>query len=120
MNNTLKLTNGTTIEVANEDYSSEKVQNGELNKLITKDGWRLPSIKELDLIFKRRHEISIGNFQDDWYWSNDSFQVSWDYEVNVGYNFHDGSINAESFGFGSRTHSLSDAYVRLVRILTTN
>jgi len=120
MNNTLTLTNGTTIEVANEDYSSEKIQNGERNKLITKDGWRLPSINELDLIFQRMHKIGNGNFRNDWYWSNDSFQVSWDYEVIMGYNFNDGSTNAEAFTFGSRSHGLSEAYVRLVRVLATN
>ena len=120
MNNSLTLTNGTSIEVANEDYSSEKIQNGEHNKLNIKDGWRLPSINELDLIFQKIHQTGNGNFRNDWYWSNESFQVSWDWEVKIGYNFVDGSTNAKALVSGSISHGLSEAYVRLVRNLRAN
>ena len=115
MNTTLTLPNGKTIEVANEDYSFEKIHKGEHHKLIKKDGWRLPSIYELDLIFKKMHQAGNGNFRNDWYWSNESFQVSWDYDVKIGCNFADGSTNANALASGSISCSISEAYVRLVR-----
>ena len=86
MNTTLTLPNGKTIEVANEDYSFEKIHKGEHHKLIKKDGWRLPSIYELDVIFKKMHQAGKGNFR-----------------------------NANALASGSISCSISEAYVRLVR-----
>lgn len=46
-------------------------------------GWRLPTIKELEVICKTIHKNGKGNFQDDAYWSIDENTV-----VNSAYYFH--------------------------------
>lgn len=120
MINTLTLANGTIIEVANEDYSNEKIQNGEHLKLKQTGGWRLPSINELEFIFQMTHKKGKGNFRNEWYWSYESYQVSWDYRVNMGYNFNDGTTNAIALSSGSISSGLSEAYIRLIRNIPTN
>mgnify|MGYP000686696302 CR=1 FL=1 len=120
MNYKLNLPNGTSIEIASNDYALEMIQREECNLLGSKDGWRLPSILELKLIFHNLHKEGNGNFHTDWYWSNDFFEVSWDYSLRMGFNFNDGATNAEELGFGSRSYGLSKSYVRLVRHLTIN
>jgi hypothetical protein len=34
------------------------------------EGWRLPSITELEIIFKELHQQGIGGFKPDYYWSS--------------------------------------------------
>lgn len=77
----------------------------------------MPDIEELQLMFSILHKEGKGDFENDWYWSKSRFEVSWDYSVDTGVNFADGSRNASSLakGHGSLTHGIGEARVRLVR-----
>jgi hypothetical protein len=106
-----------TIEIAPDDYSKDKIERNQHLKLQTEDGWRLPDIEELQLMYSILHTEGKGDFENDWYWSTSCFEVSWDYSVDIGVNFADGSLNASSLenGHGSLTHAIGEARVRLVR-----
>lgn len=120
MNNTLKIKDGNIIEIATEDFSTVMIPKEELRKIKQTDGWRLPSVKELELIYNEIHRNRGGNFHNDWYWSKESFYVSWDYSVEMGYNFADGQPNAKALSHGSQSFGLSEAFIRFVRDLPNN
>ncbi len=113
----ITLPTGNTIEIAADDYSKDQIERNQHLKLHTEDGWRLPDIEELQLMYSILHKEGKGDFENDWYWSKSRFEVSWDYSVDIGINFADGSRNASSLpnGHGALTHGLGEARVRLVR-----
>jgi hypothetical protein len=47
------------------DWYSAQIVCSELG-----EGWRLPSLAELEIIFNEIHQQGIGNFQPDYYWSS--------------------------------------------------
>jgi hypothetical protein len=115
----IKLENESSLEVADIDYTSEQIEQEEILIMRKNKDWRLPSIKELKLIFNNIHKKGNGSFRNDWYWSQESLHVSWDCSVNLGFNFNDGTVNAEVLGNGAtRMFNLSKAYVRLVRTVS--
>jgi hypothetical protein len=75
--------------------------NGACNNL--GNGWRLPTIKELNLMFKNKYKI--GGFVKDYYWSS----TEGDNVRAWRYIFHDGN---QEYGYKG-----SDGYVRAVRSL---
>ncbi len=116
-NVSITLSNGQSIEVAPHDYSKDKIERNQHLKLLAEDGWRLPDIEELQQMYSILHMEGKGAFENDWYWSKSRFEVSWDYSVDIGINFEDGSKNASSLanGHASLTNGLGEARVRLVR-----
>jgi hypothetical protein len=118
MNQILNLPDGTSIEVANHDYSLEMIQRGDCDLIEVIDGWRLPSLLELELIFNSIHKESVGNFHDDWYWSNEIFKATWNLSIRMGFDFNDGVTNVQAGGGWFRLNKkLEKAYLRLVRHL---
>lgn len=111
----ITLNNGKKIEVAKKDLGSNSYTSGTHSKLKFKDGWRLPSIEELETIFNLVQQGKLGDFHEDWYWSCSSFQVSWDYYEYLGVNFADGQINAKTITGGSYSLDIGKAFIRLVR-----
>ena len=78
-------------------YEIETIEEQIENK---QDGWRLPSIEELKILFINKD--LIGGFKDDYYWSS---------TVGEGFNF---SINFKD-GFPTDMFEGPCAYVRLVK-----
>ena len=109
----IELTNGNLLEISSVDFKSSKVINKELqNELI--DGWRLPEIEELSQIFSKLHLNNVGNFKNEWYWSNTSCYVSWDVDPTKWcLNFQNGINNSN----GAIVNVLNEANIRLVRDL---
>jgi hypothetical protein len=74
----IELTNyntGEIFEVANEDLEMKMSQDeaeSECNKL--GNGWRLPTISELEIIYDDLHKKGLGGFKDETYWSGDSYE----------------------------------------------
>lgn len=74
----IELTNyntGEKFEVANEDLEmkmSQEEAESECNKL--GNGWRLPTISELEIIYDDLHKKGLGGFKDETYWSGDSYE----------------------------------------------
>lgn len=66
-----------------------------------KKGWRVPTIKELDMLYEKEPK----SHTHDWYWTSTPFACSGDYAWII--NFYDGVD-----GYGYRSDSY---FVRLVR-----
>ena len=69
--NPTKKVNTLPFEVAESDAG---IMNWHDAMKCGKDGWRLPTVNELDLIFKNRSDISgldlTGSIPSGWYWSS--------------------------------------------------
>lgn len=73
----LKIINpitGTELEVANQDFSEEMTWK-DAKRACDEfgNGWRLPTMDELIVMYEQLHEKGQGNFKDDDYWSSDVF-----------------------------------------------
>lgn len=87
---------GAKLQVANQDFSREmfwqdgKKACGELG-----GGWRVPTIEELKTIYERFHKRGLGNFKDDFYWSNseDNEDYAWGLNFSSGCVGHGGKSN---------------------------
>ncbi|MDA0929885.1 MAG: hypothetical protein O3C32_00775 [Bacteroidetes bacterium] len=112
------LPTGKKLEIASCDLFQEQVPLNSMREQHISEGWRLPNIEELMLLKSELHEQGLGDFHSDWYWSRESFYVSWDYSVNMGLDFQSGNTNAKALGApASETQGLCVAYIRLVRLL---
>ena len=109
------LKNEKKIEVATKDHSSGLYKSGDHLKLKLNNGWRLPSIEELEHIYEQSQSMRHLIFKKEWYWSCSSIQISWDYYENLGINFLDGNTNARKFFGGSYSMDIGQANIRLVR-----
>ena len=73
------------LQVADNDFEEEMTweQAIEACKNLG-DGWRLPTISELEIMYKKLHKKGSGNFKDDWYWSSmeDGTSFAWDFFFN--------------------------------------
>jgi hypothetical protein len=87
---------GEKLQVAQNDFE-HKMDWHEAKKACQNlgNGWRLPSIKELELIDKEFRQKGIGNFQKFWYWSGTEGEVNSWFESF----FYRGSITAWRFAF---------------------
>ncbi|MFM8318132.1 MAG: DUF1566 domain-containing protein [Bacteroidota bacterium] len=105
---------GETIEVAKKDFSN-RMNWGAAKKACKNlgNGWRLPSINELEAMYEQLHREDKGNFRMGhalWYWSS-----SEDNEGNVWYfSFEYGSAGN---AIGSGRDKSQTEYVRAVRTL---
>jgi hypothetical protein len=98
--------NGKRIQVADKDlekkmdWYSAQIACSELG-----EGWRLPSLPEIELIFNELHQKGIGDFQPDYYWSSNPAgfdETAWYYWFKFK-------------GFSSNINKSKIYYVRLVR-----
>ena len=86
------------------------------------NGWRLPTISELELMYKMLHKKGKGNFKNDIYWSNtgDSNVISSN-ECGLHFNFATGSakkmLEIKDYNYQLNNMSMKDCpyHVRLVR-----
>ena len=108
----IELSDGNILEISQNDLKSTKISCNELQKELI-DGWRLPEIEELRQIFSRLHLNNVGNFKNEWYWSNTECYVSFDIKTQWCVNFQNGINNAN----GPIVHVLNEANIRLVRDL---
>jgi hypothetical protein len=100
---------GEKLQVALNDF--EEKMTWDQAKSACKDlgnGWRLPTIKELKVMYKELHEKGKGNFKDDDYWS------STEDASNGAYSFYFGNGGANYGNYGSKSDA---ACVRAVRAL---
>ena len=56
------------------------------------DGWRLPTKKELEIIYKELHQKGKGNFKNYKYWSSEEDIESYHDYVAWDFNFSDGNF----------------------------
>ena len=63
-------------------------------------GWRLPTTRELDLLYRNKDEI--GSFAPEYYWSSNFFDVNSSWR----YNFHGGFQAEANKGFGSNVRAV--------------
>lgn len=79
-----QLTNydtGEVFEVANEDLEIKMTQEeAEYECSQLGNGWRLPSISELKIIYEELHKVGLGEFKDETYWSSDGY----DFDFAIG------------------------------------
>ena len=111
LQNTFKIGN---LEICKNDFSDglnfEQAVKA-CNNL--RNGWRLPNINELNILFQNRNKI--GGFQDDFYWSSESNKNL----VSI-INFSNKEIEGTKSGHKSVITKNSTAYVRAVRVLSKN
>jgi uncharacterized protein (TIGR02145 family) len=101
---------GAKLIVANEDFSVEMTwfdAQSACEEL--GEGWRLPTIDELQAIYEQLHEEGKGDFKDEIYWS--SMEGSWKDDAEYAKNFW--------FSSGDPDYELKNVpnYVRAVRDL---
>jgi hypothetical protein len=82
------------------EFDLDEIETIEEQIEYNQDGWRLPSIEELKILFINKD--LIGGFKDDYYWSS---------TVEEGFNF---SIDFKD-GFPTDVYEGPCAYVRLVK-----
>jgi len=53
-------------------------------------GWRLPTKKELNEMYKQLHQKSLGGFSGLWYWSSSesSYYGAWSQDFDTGYQYY--------------------------------
>jgi hypothetical protein len=85
-------------------------------------GWRLPTISELELMYKMLHKKGKGNFKNDIYWSNTGdIDVTSSHEWGLYFNFATGStkkmLEIKDYNYQLNNMSAKDCQhcVRLVR-----
>jgi hypothetical protein len=108
LQNSIKIEN---LEICKNDFD-EGLDFEQATKACTNlgDGWRLPTINELNILFQNRKKI--GGFQDDFYWSSETKGnlVSF-------VNFSSKEIEGTKSGHKSLITKKSTAFVRAVRVL---
>ena len=95
------------IEVAQYDFRKIRWVDANNSCINIGDGWRLPTIDELKILYKNRE--SIGNFKWDSYWSSTKGNVVIAWRLNFG----DGMVY-------DRDNTDNTACVRAVRTVTDN
>ena len=114
---------GERLQVAENDLE-KKIDWFSANKKCAKlgNGWRLPTISELELMYKMFHKKGKGNFKNDIYWSNTGpVNVIDNDRRGMHYNFATGSAKKmlefeESYDqTGNMSNKDSLHQVRLVR-----
>jgi hypothetical protein len=76
------------IEVANADLPEELNWKTAEKFCIEKgDGWRLPDIKELELIYKAIKKMESHNFNSEFYWSSSEFYMAaYYFNLQIGFS----------------------------------
>lgn len=109
----LKITNpitGDEVQVAQNDFP-EKMTWGEALRSCNAlgSGWRLPTIEELEAMYKQLHDKGQGNFKSGPFWNRETSYWS---ECAVSFGFN----NGKTFSHHDKNHSF---YVRAVRVQTS-
>lgn len=86
----IELTNydsGEIFEVANEDLEIKLTQEEAKSKCSELgNGWRLPTIDELKIMYDELHKNGRGDFNDESYWSDDGYEFDFASGLDNPYN----------------------------------
>jgi hypothetical protein len=76
-------TTGERIQIAENDFEEKFMFSDEAKKAVCElgNGWRLPTITELEQIYNNLHKIGIGNFTGA-YWSSTENQGTFPWYFN--------------------------------------
>jgi hypothetical protein len=82
------------------DPSSKDGKWTDFNELAEKEGFRLPTLKELRYLYSLKKDLEIGSFPDDWVWSSDVMERNV-YSSGSKYYFKDFRSGANDWEYGN-------------------
>ena len=94
---------GHTIMEIPEDSKDGKWMD--FNKLAQKEGFRLPTLKELRYLYSLKKDLEIGSFPGNWFWSSEVMELNV-YPSGSKYYFKDFRGGTEDWEFGNSPHAL--------------
>lgn len=94
---------GHTIMEIPEDSKDGKWKD--FNKLAEKEGFRLPTLKELRYLYSLKKDLEIGSFTDRWFWSSEAMEINV-YSSGSKYYFKDFRGGMEDWEYGNSPHAL--------------
>lgn len=94
---------GHTIMEIPEDSKDGKWKD--FNELAEKEGFRLPTLKELRYLYSLKKDLEIGSFTDSWFWSSEAMEINV-YSSGSKYYFKDFKGGMEDWEYGNSPHAL--------------
>ena len=81
----------------------------DFNELGKKEGFRLPTLKDLRYLYSLKKDLGIGSFPQDWVWSSEVMERNI-YSSGSKYYFKDFRSGAEDWDYGNTSNA------RLIRV----
>lgn len=94
---------GHTIMEIPEDSKDGKWKD--FNELAEKEGFRLPTLKELRYLYSLKKDLEIGSFTDSWFLSSEAMEINV-YSSGSKYYFKDFRGGMEDWEYGNSPHAL--------------
>jgi hypothetical protein len=87
------------------DPSSKDRKWKDFNELAEKEGFRLPTLKELRYLYSLKKDLEIGSFPGNWFWSSEVMELNI-YSSGSKYYFKDFRNGEEEWDYAYMTSAL--------------